>query len=355
MSTRALVPEDLIRDGHREQRAWGRALAALAIGARDRTEPAVVLGATWPDDRRAMAVLKAATSPTSTTGAGALLLNAVEVYRSLAPSSAALDLLSRGLVVDLTGLNSVLLPHLGAVPAPGVFIAEGQPAANLMFGFAAGVAIGPTRKILLLAATSRELENATPGTMSAVLQKILNDCAAHAIDLAAFGTQADDGVTPQGLLHGVTSVTAAAAGVNAMSEDIAGLLDAIAVNNIDTSGAVFIADAGTVGILKTRVGPKLDYPILTTLGLPAKTVACFAPAALGTGYDEAPTVEVSRVGAVHYESSTPLPISTPGTPPAVAAPVFSTFQNDLLSVKVRARCAWTVIPGGSSFVTTINW
>ena len=349
---RPLVPEDLIRNGDAERRAWHRVLAALVIANRDHAEPTAVLKATWPDDRRALAVLKA---PTSTNSAGALLLNFVELYRSLAPSSAALDLLSRGLVVDLTGLNSVLLPHLGTVPAPGVFIAEGQPAPNLQFDFAASVAIGPTRKILLLAATSRELENATPGTMSAVLQKILNDCAARAIDLAAFGTQADDGATPQGLLHDVTPVTAAAASVNAMSEDLAGLLAAIASNNIDTSGAVFVAGAGEIGILKTRVGPKFDYPLLTTLGLPAKTVACFAPAALGAGFDEAPTIEVSRVSAVHFESSNPLPITTPGTPPTVAAPVYSAFQNDLLSVKVRASCAWTVIPGGSSFVTAINW
>ena len=338
-----------------ERQSWGRALAALVIANRDHAEPTAVLRATWPDDPVASVRLKSAISPTSTANAPALLLDIVAAFRSLAPASAALQLFQQGLHVSLDGVNTITLPSLANVPPVGVFVTESGPAPNLQFDFSGGAVIGPVRKILLLAATSGELENATPGTMSAVLGKVLADSAARGLDAAAFGTQAADDTVPQGLLHGVTPVTASVAGVNAMSEDIAGLLDSIAASNIDTSGAVFVANAGTVGILKTRVGPKFDYPILTTLGLPAKTVACFAPAALGTGYDEAPTLEVSRVGAVHYESSTPLPISTPGTPPTVAAPVYSTFQNDLLSVKVRARCAWTVIPGGSSFVSPINW
>ena len=130
---RPLVPEDLIRNGNAERRVWHRVLAALVIANREHAEPAAVLKAEWPEDRRAMEVLKAATSPTSTTSAGALLLNVVEVYRSLAPSSAALDLLSRGLVVDLTGLNSVLLPNLGTMAAPGVF--AGRRPASAQFWY----------------------------------------------------------------------------------------------------------------------------------------------------------------------------------------------------------------------------
>ena len=37
---------------------------------------------------------------------------------------------------------------------------------------------------------------------------------------AAFGTAAADAVTPAGLLHGVTPVAAAAAGLDAMAEDL---------------------------------------------------------------------------------------------------------------------------------------
>ena len=191
--------------------------------------------------------------------------------------------------------------------------------------------------------------------MSAVLGKVLSDAASRGVDAAAFSTAAGDDTVPPGLLYGTTPVTAAAAGPDSMVQDIGALLDAIAVNNIDTSAAVFVADAGTVGVLKTKVGPRFDYGLLSTLALPPKTVVCVAPSAVASAYADPPTIEVSKIPAVHFEGSDPLPIASPGTPPTVAAPVYSHFQADMISVKCRARCAWAVLPGGASFVSGINW
>jgi hypothetical protein len=165
-------------------------------------------------------------------------------FRSLAPASAALAVFDKKLQVDLRGISTITLPSLANVPPPCIFVAEGTPAPNLQFDFSSGAVLGPTRKILLLAAAGGELESAVPGTVSAVLGKVLSDAAARGLNAAVFGTQAADDTVPQGLLHGVTPVTAAAAGTDGMGQDIGALLDAIAVNNIDTSAAVFIADAG---------------------------------------------------------------------------------------------------------------
>lgn len=154
-----------------ERQSWGRALAALVIADRDHAEPAAVLKATWPDDRAAVAHLKSAVSPTSTGNAPALLLDIVQAYRSVAPASATLALFEKGLQIDLRGVNTITLPSLANVPPPGVFVAEGAPAPNLQFDFGSGAVLGPTRKILLLAAASGELESAVPRTMSAVLGK----------------------------------------------------------------------------------------------------------------------------------------------------------------------------------------
>ena len=338
-----------------ERQSWGRALAALVIADRDCVDPEPVLKAIWPDDRHAAARLKSAVSPISTGNTPALLLDVVQAFRSLAPASAALALFEKGLQVDLRGINTITLPSLANMPPAGVFVQEGAPGPNLMFDCSTGAVVGPTRKILLLAAASGELGNAAPGTMSAVLGKILADVAARGLDAAAFGTQADDGVTPQGLLHNVTAVTAAAAGPDAMSNDIGALLHAIAAANIDSTGGVFIAGSGTIGVLKTAVGPRFDYGLLSTLGLPAKTVVCVAPAAVASAYTDAPEIEMSKIPAVHFEGSDPLPIANPGSPPTVATPVYSHFQADMISVKCRARCAWAVLPGGASFVSGINW
>ena len=124
---------------------------------------------------------------------------------------------------------------------------------------------------------------------------------------------------------------------------------------LDTTGAVFIADAGTIGILKTIVGPRFDYPLLTTLALPPKTLVAIAPSAVASAYSEVPQIETSKIPAVHFEGATPEAIGTAGTPSVVAAPTCSHFQADMISVKVRARAAWAVLPGGASFVSGINW
>jgi len=58
---------------------------------------------------------------------------------------------------------------------------------------------------------------------------------------------------------------------------------------------------------------------------------------------------------VHFEDTTPLAIGTPGTPPTVAAPTHSAFQEDLLIVKARGRCAWTVQPGAVAVINGAAW
>ena len=144
-------------------------------------------------------------------------------------------------------------------------------------------------------------------------------------------------------------------GIEPALQDIGALLNSIAVNNIDTTGAVFISDAGTNGVLKSKVGPRFDFGLLSTLGLPIKTIVCIAPAAVASAYADPPQIEVSKIPAMYFEGSLPLSVSNPGTPPTVAAPTYSHFQADMLSVKVRGRAAWAVLPGGASVVNNITW
>jgi hypothetical protein len=116
---------------------------------------------------------------------------------------------------------------------------------------------------------------------------------------------------------------------------------------------VFVCSPREATILKTRVGPKFDYPILSTLGLQAKTVAAFAPAAVASGYQDQPQVETSRSGVIHYDDSDPSPIVAPDG--AVAAPSYWAFQSNLISIRVRARAAWACQPGGAQLVQSANW
>ena len=130
------------------------------------------------------------------------------------------------------------------------------------------------------------------------------------------------------------------------------LTGAIGAAGIDTTEAVFVCSPREATIIKTKVGPKFDYPVLSTLGLPPKTVACFAPAAVASGYQDAPQIETSKTATVHLEDSSPVDIVGPDG--AMALPTKTAFQTDLISIRVRARAAWAVAPGGAAVVDNVN-
>jgi hypothetical protein len=53
------------------------------------------------------------------------------------------------------------------------------------------------------------------------------------------------------------------------------------------------------------------------------------------------------------EDTTPKEIvSTPGV---VASPDVSFFQQELIAIRVRVRCAWAVATGGAQVVNNVSW
>jgi len=331
-----------------ERRSWHRAIAAHAMAASRHGDASKIVKAAWPSDDRALMITRGGVAPTTT--AGLWTYDPVVAFRSIAPSSAALALFQLGLALDLTGATTIRIPNVSGLPVPPLFVGEGAPAPNINPNFTDTI-LGPVRKILLLSAVSGELENCTPETASAVIGRVLSDVANRGIDATAFGNAAADAATPAGLLHGVTPTAAAAAGPDAMAEDLGNLTGAIGGAGIDPNGAVFVTGAREATIIKAKASMKFDYPVLTTLGLPAKSVACFATAGVASGYQDAPSIESSKEAAVHFDTA-PTDISNGGV---IAAPTKSMFQTDLIAVRVRANCAWAVASGAAQVVTGVNW
>jgi hypothetical protein len=339
--------EDTVR------RSWVRAIAASALATARHEPPGKVLQRAWPDDTRAAIFHKAATSPIDTTAFPTA--DAVAGFRSLAPGSAALALFQRGLALDLAGVTTIRIPNIASLPVKPIFVAEGARAPDVQFTLAATI-VGPVRKILVLSAVTGELEKAAPESAAQVIGRVLADAAGKSFDTVAFGTADADAAQPAGLLHNVTPVTATAGGgMAAMVEDLANLIEAIGDAGIDTNDVVIVAPPHQATTMKAMLGIKFTNPILTTLGLPANTVAAFAPAAVASGYQNAPTIETSKEALVHLEDTSPQDIGTPGSPATVAAPTKSMFQTDLISIKVRANAAWAVTPGGAQFVENVTW
>jgi hypothetical protein len=348
---RALVPEDL--SPARQRRSLVRALTACVLKSSpsSRVSPEDFARRAWPDDAQALRIAKAASAPADTTTAGALQLSAVGVFRSLAPSSAALALFDAGFSVDLRGLASVRVPSITSALPTSVFIAEGAaaPAIDLFFG---ANAVGPIKKMAVVAAVSEELENAGPELASAVVGRVLGDATNKGLDAAAFGTQAADGVTPAGLLQGVTPLASAAAGAGAMGEDLGALAAAIAGANIETADLIYVASPRLATVVRVAASPKFDNLVLSSLALPDKSVAAFAPAAVLSGWGDLPEIETSKGATINFAVPAGELVDAGGT---VAAPIYDVFQQALIAIRLRAYASWTLVPGGAAVIDSVNW
>jgi hypothetical protein len=199
---------------------------------------------------------------------------------------------------------------------------------------------------------TNELNDATPGTAVAVIGRVLADACNASIDATAFDTNPADITRPAGLLYGVTAqLPSPADPYVALADDLGNLAQAIGNARIDPSNIIYVAGPREATVIKMRGGDNLN--VLMTLGLPAKSVAAFAPAAVYSGYQDVPAIETSEDVAIHMEDTAPKDIVT--SPGAVAAPVKSFFQTNCIAIKVRTRAAWAVTPGGAQIVNNVNW
>jgi hypothetical protein len=78
-----------------------------------------------------------------------------------------------------------------------------------------------------------------------------------------------------------------------------------------------------------------------------------APAAVASGYQDTPQIETSKTATVHLEDVSPVDIVGPDG--AIPLPTKTAFQTDLISIRVRARAACLVTPGGAQVINSVNW
>jgi hypothetical protein len=332
-----------------EAQSMRRAITASVLSKLKNVEEAKVLKQSFPRDDHAELLLKGAVSPTSTNSA--ISHDQISAFRSLAPASAALALFDQCVKLDLTGILTLRIPHVYSLPPQPPFVGEGSPAPAVQFT-TASTTLGPARKIIVISGVTRELNEATPDTAAAVIARVLADSTNISIDKTAFDANPADATRPAGLLNGVVPLTSSTAdGYTAMADDLGALAQAIGNANIDPSNIIYVCGPREAKIIQLRGGA--DENVLTTLGLPAKSVAAFAPAAVYSGYQDVPQIETKNEVAIHMEDTAPKELVT--TPGVVAAPQKSFFQTELIAIRVRAWCAWSVAPGGAQIVNNVSW
>jgi hypothetical protein len=346
-----------------QRRSFNRAVASMAMTvtrgmtSADR-EPWEIIHENWRDDDDAGRIVKAAQSPLATSGFAAI--QSTRVLPQLAPDAASSKLLAMGNQFDLTGINSIKLPWIGYTgrPANPMFVAEAEPAPVVNLSTSSAI-LGPTCKVMILAGVSGELQSGSAETAERVISEALAISVEQSQDTLLFSnTAAVAGTSPAGLLFGLTPLTSVGgttAGPGAVAADLALLAETISHHGIGVDDLVFIAGANIATKIRTLAGPFFQDVVLSSAAIPDGTIVAVIPAGLATGYSGEVQVETSVAATLHFESATPLPIASVGSPPTIAAPTHSGWQENLILIKLRGRMTWCVQPNAVCWMQGVQW
>jgi hypothetical protein len=337
-----------------ERRSFVRAVTAIVIGSRrgDSGAPrADEVIKSW-DDAQAARILKAASSPMTT--AGYPQMQSTAVLPMLAPASASARLLAAASSLDLSGISSIRLPFIGASGRPSVpFVAEGAPAAVANLSLSATV-LGPAHKLLILSALTRETQQASAETAAAIISNALAVAAEQSLDAALFSANAATPIAPAGILNGVGAIVSGGkTGAEGVADDLGILAGAIGAAGINSDDMTVITTPTLATKIRVLASPKFTNTVLSSSVLAAGTVIGVVPQGLVAGYSGNVTIDASNMASVHMEDTAPADIVSAAG--AVAQPVKSAFQVDMVVLRVRGWCTWAIHPGATALVTGANW
>jgi hypothetical protein len=334
-----------------------RACVAVARSASDLNSKKELAGdyarRTWRDDRTCELVLRAASSPATTTTAGwaaELAQIRTAFVAALTPVSAGADLLGRALQLSFDGAGKITVPGLTIPPAK--FVRQGAPIPVGQGTSSAGPTLEPYLFGSIVSLTSEMLANANA---EALVREALVVAAGTGLDQALFSNAAavaDE--RPPGLLYGITPLTPAAAGAKeeALVDDLATLAGALAPVAGNGSIVLIVPPQQTIALALRLVGAA-TWPVLTSSSLTAGTVIAVALNGFVSASGSAPQIEASREASLHYADPASDIVSAGGV---AAAPVASLFQSDRVGLKLKWLLSWAVRdPRAVQFMTSVTW
>jgi hypothetical protein len=338
-----------------DRRSVVRVCAAYVLGRRDGVLPEQIIAKHWGSDVVAKTIIKAPASPTG-TGSGYPAIQATKLLPALAPQAAATRLLGLGAKYSLAGVSTLSLPYIGKSgrPASVPFVAEGAPFPVVWLNTKA-VTLGPTSKMLIGAALTKEVQQASAETAEKIVGDALAASVTESLDAWLFSANAAiPGVTPPGLLFGLTAIpSTGGSGAEGIADDLGQLAAAIGNAGIHTDDMVIVTTPKMAMKLSVLVSATFDNTVLASAALPGGTAIGIAPRGLATGYDGGATIDISDQAELHMEDAAPAEIVA--SPSTVAAPARSLFQTDALALRARCWTAYTVHPGAVAYLTGAAW
>jgi hypothetical protein len=344
-----LDPDRLERDA---VRSLSRAALVYARHAFDRrSTPLEIARRTFDGDRAVEFIVRAATAPAMTSvasWAGTFALIENVFLASLVGPSAAAALLARGLQVRFDGYAAVSLPTISAGQAG--FVGENKAIPVASFTTASGVLLSPY-KLLLISILSREMIDGS--NAEAIVSATLKESASLGLDAVLFSATAATPDQPAGLLNGVAALTPSTATPlsEAMVVDLSALGGAVA--RVAGNEIIFIAAPEQSLAIALRA-PDLNYTVLTSKALPAKTVIAVAANAIVSGFDPVPVVEASIDAEIVPDTAPPGLIVPPGG--GFTNPTWSMFQSDRVALRMRMNASWALrAPNAIAFMNNVAW
>jgi HK97 family phage prohead protease len=363
-----------------QDHVW-RALVCKLKAHFTKQSPYEVLKNEYGDDEPTRAVMnvitRAATVPADTVTSGwasQLVSTSIgDFFSALMPNSVYPALASRGGKFSFGRAGIVSMPTRASTPTiAGSFVAQGAPIPVRQGAFSA-ITFTP-KKMAVISTFTREIsEHSTPAIEGLIRQAIVEDTAT-AIDSVLLDATAATTTRPAGLRAGVSATTATAGGgLAALIGDIRGLTSALITGtNGNLRSPVWIMSPGDVLAaslipatagggefpFKTELtgGTLQGYPVIQSANVPADMMFLVDAADFVSVTGDQPRFDVSDQATLHLDDTTPLPISTTGSPNTVAAPVRSLWQTDTIGVRMLMDLNWGLRRTGVvAWTQTMTW
>jgi hypothetical protein len=331
-------------------RSLTRAVIASGLTALDKSNrPSEFARRMWGDDRTTELVLRAAVTPATLAGNPAIAQVAASFLDVLVPMSAGADLLNRGVKLDLAGLAQINVPAI-SIPIAD-FVGEGAPIPVQIEPTSIAATLVPHKLAVITSLTGEVLRSPNA---EALVRQALIESTGPAIDKVLFGTTAAASDRPAGLRAGIAGLTPAGAGEKAQAivDDLQAL--ALAIAPVAGNGnIVLVASPDAAVALRLRLPQTVEWSVLTSSSLAAKTVIAVAANAIVSAVEGAPQIDASSQAAFVRDTVPQEIVTAAGT---VATSVGSMFQTDEVGLRLRWPISWALrASNGLAWMTGVNW
>jgi hypothetical protein len=305
----------------------------------------------WSHDGNAGVILKAASAPaTIATPGWAAELGFTKTHdflSALAPASAGSALLKRCINLRWDRATGIKIPGINAGATYATFVGEGAPMPVQDFT-TSGITLTP-KKMGILSLFTREIFEHSIPVIEELVGLALRESVGLSLDWALFSASAGTSVQPPGLLNGISATAASTATLpsEAMAEDIATLAAAVSVV-ASNAPIIIIASPKQAAFARLKVEAEA-FEIMASNALAAGTAIALASNTLASVSEEAPTFNSSLEAG-------PIQLDTQPVGGTIAAVSVSTFQADLVSLRLRFSVNWGLRnSAGIAFVQNTVW